>query len=74
MRSGIMGLGEIYANADRATEYGTPAALSFTPSVAQFWRVGNDLYHEKYEQAAKDGVPFYQLIQNWKRTYFNDKE
>ncbi|WP_230589775.1 hypothetical protein [Gallibacterium anatis] len=72
MRSGIIGLGEIYANADRATEYGTPAALSFTPSVAQFWRVGNDLYHEKYEQAAKDGVPFYQLIQNWKRTYFND--
>lgn len=74
MRSGIMGLGEIYANADRATEYGTPAALSFTPSVAQFWRVGNDLYHEKWERAAKDGVPFYQVIQNWKRTYFNDTE
>lgn len=67
-RSGVLGLGEIYMNAENAQEYGTPAVLSLTPSVAQTYRVARDIYNEKYEQAAKDGLPFYKVIQNWSKT------
>lgn len=67
-RSGVLGLGEIYMNAENAQEYGTPAVLSLTPSVAQTYRVASDIYNEKYEQAAKDGLPFYKVIQNWSKT------
>lgn len=66
-RSGVLGLGEIYMNAENAQEYGTPAVLSLTPSVAQTYRVASDIYNEKYEQAAKDGLPFYKVIQNWSK-------
>lgn len=58
-RAGVLGLGDIYYNAEQATEYGAPWWLSATPSLSTFYQTGEALMEGKYDKAARRIIPLY---------------